>query len=251
MAGRKTYRARACVIDRTKLGETDLILTLLTADGELARAVAKGARKPGGKLAGKVQLFSECDFLLACGRSLDVVAEADLVDARLGIRGELERVSAASAICEVARLCAFEDAQDPFLAAILARALAACEQAPDQAHLDLAVAAYIFKVLAHEGYRPELSGCCLCGDEAPTRFSALSGGLLCESCSRQIEGAEPVDAVQISWLRALIGSTFDELGASPIDAETGVWLLGCAHIWAATHLDARLRALEFCLSVGA
>ena len=31
MAGRRTYRTRAIVLDRTKLGETDLILTLLAA----------------------------------------------------------------------------------------------------------------------------------------------------------------------------------------------------------------------------
>ena len=76
MAGRRTYHARACVLDRTKLGETDLILTLLGSNGAQLRAVAKGARKPGGKLAGKVQLFCECDLLLACGKNLDVVAEA-------------------------------------------------------------------------------------------------------------------------------------------------------------------------------
>ena len=51
MAGRRTYHARACVLDRTKLGETDLILTLLSSNGAQLRAVAKGARKPGGKLA--------------------------------------------------------------------------------------------------------------------------------------------------------------------------------------------------------
>ena len=35
-----TYPLRALVLRRTKLGESDLILTLLAADGSLARAVA-------------------------------------------------------------------------------------------------------------------------------------------------------------------------------------------------------------------
>ncbi len=248
MAGRRTYRSRAIVLDRTKLGETDLILTLLADDGRQLRCVAKGARKPGGKLAGKVQLFSECDLLLAKGRSLDVVAEASLLDPHQALRGELERVSAASAVCEVARLCCFEDAEDPFLPAITSRALKACEEARDRSHLDLVDAAYCFKVLAHGGWRPELSGCCACGDPAPSRFSPLAGGLLCESCSRDVAGAEPVSPSQVAWLRALLSSTFDDLLAAGIDEETGVWLLSCAHRWAATHLDARLRAMEFALS---
>ena len=44
MPGRHTYRTNAIVLDRTKLGEQDLILTLLASDGSEVRAVAKGAR---------------------------------------------------------------------------------------------------------------------------------------------------------------------------------------------------------------
>ena len=53
--GRRTYRARAVVLDRTKRGEQDLILTLLGSDGSQLRAVAKGARKPGGRLAAETR----------------------------------------------------------------------------------------------------------------------------------------------------------------------------------------------------
>ena len=37
------YPLRALVLRKTKLGETDLILTLLAEDGRQVRAVAKGA----------------------------------------------------------------------------------------------------------------------------------------------------------------------------------------------------------------
>lgn len=245
--GRRTYRTRAIVLDRTKLGETDLILTLLAADGRQLRAVAKGARKPGGRLAARVELFSETEFLLAAGRSLDVVSEAALVEPHAGLRGDFERVAAASAVAEVARLTCYEDAPDRYLGPICSRALAACEEAGDREHLDLVVAAYSWKVLAHGGWRPELAECCACGDGAVTFFSPAAGGMLCESCAREMAGAERVSATGLAWLRALLALTFDELLAAPIDAETAVWLLGRAHAWAAVHLDARLRALEFYL----
>ncbi len=246
--GRRTYRARAVVLDRTKLGEQDLILTLLGSDGSQLRAVAKGARKPGGRLAARAELFSEDDFLLAKGRSLDVVSEASLVEPHARLRGDYERVSAASAVAEVARLTCYEDAPDPFLYPICSRALAACEEAADQPHLDLVVAAYVMKVLAHGGWRPELAGCAACGDEAVSYFSAAMGGALCSSCAREVAGAQELSSSQLAWLRALIGLTFDELLAAPIDPETAVFLLGLAHTWAVTHLDSRLRAMEFCLS---
>ena len=249
MAGRRTYRTRAIVLDRTKLGEQDLILSLLTEDGSAVRAVAKGARKPGGRLAARVELFSQTDFLIAAGRSLDVISEASLANPHARLRGEYERVAAASAVAEVARLTCFEDAPDRFLFPVCARALEACEQAQDQPHLDLVVSAYVMKVLAHGGWRPELDGCCACGDEAMTFFSSAAGGALCSSCAREVAGAQPVGAGQLAWLRALIACTFDELLGSEIEAETAVFLLGTAHSWAATHLDARLRAMEYLAGV--
>ncbi len=248
MAGRRTYRTRAIVLDRTKLGEQDLILTLLAADGRQLRAVAKGARRPGGRLAARVELFCETDFLLAVGRSLDVVSEAALVQAHARLRGDYDRVAAASAVAELARLTCFEDAPDGFLYPICARALAACEEAPDRARLDLVAAAYAWKVLAHGGWRPELDGCCACGDAAVAYFSATAGGVLCASCAREVAGAQEVSASQVAWLRALLGSTFDELLAASVDEGTALFLLGVAHVWAATHLDCRLRAMEFCRS---
>ncbi len=248
MAGR-TLRTNAIVLGRTKLSEHDLILTMLAQDGSQVRAVAKGARKPGGRLASRVQLFCENDFLLASGRSLAIVSEASLVDAHEGLRGDLARVSAASAVCEVARLNSFEDVADPFLHAITSRALGACEQAGDQAHLDLVVAAFAFKVLSHEGWRPELAGCMACGDERVSHFSSQMGGLLCSSCARSVEGALEMSTTEIAWLRSLISLTFDQLLSEDPGAEVSALLLSLAHTWCAVHLDARLRAFEFMLSV--
>lgn len=245
MAGRRTRRTRAIVLDRTKLGEQDLILTLLGDGGEQIRAVAKGARKPGGRLAARAELFCETDLLLAAGRSLDVVSEASLVDAHAGLRGDFERVAAASSVAEVARLTCFEDAPDGFLYPICARALSACEQARDCAHLDLTAAAYATKVLAHGGWRPELGSCCACGDADVAYFSASAGGALCASCAREVAGARELGPGLLAWLRALLSCTFDELLAAQIDDATALELLGVAHVWAATHLDCRLRATEF------
>lgn len=247
--GRRTYHARGIVLDRTKLGESDLILTLLLADGTQARAVAKGARKPAGKLASRVQLFCELDLLIARGRSLDIVSEAQLTEAHAGLRGELSRVSAASAVCELARLTSYEDAPDPYLLPICSRALRACEQATDQPHLDLCVAAYGLKLLSHQGWQPVLGSCVACGEPSVMRFSARAGGAVCESCAKTIAGAEPIDANTLRWLRTLIHATFDELIAIDAEPATASELLAVSHVWCATHLDARLRAFEFMLSV--
>ena len=160
MAGSRTYRTCAIVLDKTKLKETDLILTLLARDGREIRAVAKGARKPGSRLAARCELFCTVDLLLAKGRSLDVVSQADLVGAPMGAAPTYEAMQRASVIAEVASLCCFEDATDPFVFRISAKALRVLGSLQgDCPHMDLLVAAYVFKLLSHVGYRPDLSSC--------------------------------------------------------------------------------------------
>ena len=149
-------------------------------------------------------------------------------------------------MAEVAERCTYEDAEDPFVYPITRAALAQLAQA-DPAHQDLLVAAYVFKLLSHVGYRPDYSCCVACDDEHPTYFSAQAGGLLCASCAQGVPGCERVDANMAQWLEGLIALRFTELAASNIDPHTAARLLGLAHIWAATHLDCRLRALEFLL----
>lgn len=249
MAHRKTLRQEALVIGHTKLGEQDLILTLLCETGEKRSCVAKGARKPGGRLAARTELFSRTDFLLAVGKTLDIVSEAQVKDAHVRIRGDMERLCAASVIAECARLVSFEDVEDPYVFAITDRALRACEEVSDQAHLDLVVAAYVMKVLGHSGWMPELDACIACGDAAVTYFSPSFGGALCSSCAKSVAGAERVGAPMIAWIRALIRQTFDALEGVDVDIATSTALLGISHRWAATHLEARLKAFEFMLSL--
>lgn len=253
MAGSRTYRTKAIVLDKTKLKETDLILTLVGESGRQIRAVAKGARKPGSRLAARCELCCEVDVLLAHGRNLDIVSQADLIAAPLGAQPSYELLTAASAVAEVAETCTYEDAEDPFVYAItravLAHLAAAASDALAQspAHLDLLVAAYIFKLLSHVGYRPDYSACVACGDPSPGYFSAQAGGLLCASCASGVPGCKPVDANMARWLEGIVSMRFSELAIAPIDSHTAARVLGLAHLWAATHLECRLRALEFLL----
>lgn len=245
MAARRKVRERVIVLSRTKLAEQDLIVTAMNDHGEQVRAVAKGARKPASRLAARTELFCEIDMLMAEGRSLGIITEAQTLDAHAGIRTDFDKVSAASAVCEVARMTCDEHLEDPFSFAILSRTLTVIESVPDQVHMDLCVAAYVFKTLSHHGWQPELEQCVSCGEVPVTRFSVQAGGMLCESCARDVAGAHQVSDATADWLRALIGCTYDTLMESDAGESLSSELVSLAHEWAATHLDSRLRAMEF------
>ncbi len=249
MGSLRSYRAKGIVLDRTVLGEHDLILTLLLESGEQLRAVAKGVRKGRSRISARCDYFCESDFLITPGKKLDIISDAATVDAHHALGVSPEKVSAAAALCELAALTSFEESADPFLHPILSRALTVLEGADDQPHRDLIVAAYAFKVLAHSGWRPELGSCAICGDEDPLYLSDSAGGLVCKSCADTLPDAEPVSRSQVGWLRSLISLRFDELLNAQIDDETALFLLGRAHSWAASTLSVRLKAMEFALSM--
>ena len=53
--GSPTYNATVLVLHKTKLGESDLILTFLTQDGRQLRAVARVARKPNSSFSSRAK----------------------------------------------------------------------------------------------------------------------------------------------------------------------------------------------------
>lgn len=249
MAQRRRLRLRAIVCGRTKLAEQDLILTLLCEDGQQMRVVAKGARKPGSRLAARCDLCCACDVLLTLGRGLPIVAEAELMGAFGGAGSDLERLSCACAMVELARMTSYEDSRDPFLYRLLTRALASVDEAQDDAHLSLVLAAYAIKVCSHAGWRPVTDSCVLCGEPHSGAFSAEAGGALCQSCAKDMAGVEVVGAPMIAWVEALVTSTFDTLLETPVDEAFAASVAALCVRWARTHLECRLRASEFFLGL--
>ena len=64
-----------------KLGEADRIITLLTRQHGRVRAVAKGVRRTTSRLGSRLEPFTHVDLQLAEGRNLDVITQAETIDA--------------------------------------------------------------------------------------------------------------------------------------------------------------------------
>ena len=64
-----------------KLGEADRIVTLLTRRHGKIRAVAKGVRRMRSRWGARLEPFNHVDVQCYTGRSLDVVTQAQTVDA--------------------------------------------------------------------------------------------------------------------------------------------------------------------------
>ncbi len=257
------YRTQGIVLRRTKLGETNLVVTFLCADAEggatvQVRAVAKGARRPGSRLAGVVDLGNEAELLLHPGRTLDTVSEARLVTSRAGLACDIGRSSMAAALLDVACELTAEGGHDARLYPLTATALDTLSDVPEE-RLGLTGAAYAFKAAAMEGYRPALDACVLCGGEidvagAASRGERLvlsleEGGVVCPACCGARCG-RPVGAVVLAWVQTLLVMRFADLRAmAPVPGERALGgdLLELARSWLSYYPGVRPRALDFVL----
>jgi DNA repair protein RecO (recombination protein O) len=210
------YRDSGIVLRVTKLGEADRIVTLLTRKTGRVRAVAKGVRRTSSRFGSRLEPFSHVDVQFYEGRSLDVVVQAETLDA-FGppITADYRRYTAATVLVETSeRLTAEEREPSLRLYLLLVSALRALvgggEDAPDRPARDpsLVLDAFLLRAMALAGWAPALGECARCGRPGPhTALSVPSGGLLCEFCR---SGAlhRPAPAT-VSLMRALTDGDWD------------------------------------------
>ncbi len=239
----RAYRDRGIVLRTYRLGETDRILTLLLQGRGKVRAVAKGVRRPGSRIGGRVEPFSHVDLELHEGRSLDIVRQVETIDAHDSLRVDDRLHAAASVMVELVDVVAAEGQRDQALLRQLQAGLAALEADPDSA--SVFVDAFLLRATSSVGF-PVLTGACArCRAPGPhARLSVVGGGTLCDDCggdgTRQV-GSDVIEAVRLlgddgSW-QALPALAREHPEAR---ATAGSY----ARAFVEHHLDRRLRSYD-------
>lgn len=200
-----------------KLGEADKILTLLTPDHGKLDAVAKGVRRPTSKLAGHVEPLTYSALLLARGRELDIVTQAETLEPLTRLREDLERLGRGLYTAElVDRFTPERQESYPVFRLLLEtlRRLAARDD------LDLVLRYFEMQLLHELGYRPQLDCCVSCeADLEPTDnfWSAASGGVLCPPCGADEPLSRTLSLGALKVLRLLQRGGFADAARVRID----------------------------------
>ncbi|TSE00070.1 DNA repair protein RecO [Skermania sp. ID1734] len=179
----RPYRDNAVVLRQHKLGEADRIVTLLTQQHGLVRAVAKGVRRTKSKFGARLEPFAHIDLQLHPGRNLDIVTQVHTVDAFAGdIVNDYGRYTTACAVLETAeRLSGEERAPAPRLHHLTVGALRAMSERHRPAQLILD--AYLLRAMGISGWAPALDECARCATPGPHRaFHVAAGGAVCVHC---------------------------------------------------------------------
>lgn len=202
--GQRTYRTEGIVLRARDLGEADRIVTVITPDRGKVRAVAKGVRKMNSKKAGHLEAFCRCALLMAEGRELDIVAQAETLEAFAHLRASLDLLGPAFYLAELVDTFAEEGGESRGLYDAFVAALVGLEHGADT---EAVVRWFELFLLTLNGLAPSWSLCAGCGapiqPDLPYLFSLERGGLLCPACRHYDPLAQPVATATVKALRVL------------------------------------------------
>jgi len=204
----RSFRAEAVVLRHADWGEADRLLTLYTREAGKVRALAKGARKVRSRKAGHLEPFTHVRLLLATGRDLLIVTQADTVDAHLPLRADLERTGYAAYVVELLDRFVYEEGEHPSLFRLLTQTLTRLDSEPD---VWPAVRYYEMRLLDELGFRPQLFNCANCEAEVLPQdqfFSPAQGGVLCPRCGAGLPGVRAVEVETLKYLRHFQRSSY-------------------------------------------
>jgi len=246
MASRaRLQRTEAIVLSRRDYGEADRILTLYTRSEGKVGAIAKGVRRIASRKAGHLELFTHAELLMAQGRSLDVVTQAETREPFRALRDDLVRMAYACHVAELLDRAVDEGEASPPTFELLRDTLAGLCEASDPS---LVVRAFDLRLLGLLGYRPQLFACVRCGAELGPEgnaYAAQEGGVLCPACRGAAPDAEALDGATFRVLRFLQTRPVREATRLTVSPATRATLERLMHATLRHHLERQLRSVDF------
>ncbi len=216
-------KTEAVVLRHNDWGEADRLLVLFTKEGGKQRAIAKGVRRLHSRKSGHLEPFTRVALVLAKGRDLWIVTQAEALDlfSQLGI--DLIRTAHAAFVIELLDRFTPEDGENQVLYKLIIETLSRLEKEEILFHPLLY---YEMRLLDLLGFRLQLINCVNCQSEITARdqyISYLDGGILCPDCGHGRSAAVPISMQALKYLRHFQRSSYKETLrariAPPIQAE--------------------------------
>ncbi len=241
----RTYRTQAIVLGHFEYGEADRILKLFTLERGKISAIAKGVRKISSRKAGHLEPFTHVSLLLAAGRDLHIITQAEAINMMDGLRADLRRMAQASYVVEVLDRFTYEEGPNQALFRLLAQTLARLESG---FHVETAIRYYELRLLDLLGYRPQLFACIDCDEpirEQDQFFSPLGGGVACPRCGKTRGEAWPVSKDVLRYLRHFQRSDWKAVAAVVIPEKINAGMSALVEAYFTYLLESRLNTPDF------
>lgn len=243
------YQVEGVALRLRPIGEADAFVTLFTRERGKLDLKARGVRRPQSKLVALVQPFCHARILVYKGKTVDGVAQGEVLASFRELREDLDRLSYASYFAEL--VDAFTAPEEPVPPAftLLVQAIHSLAWEPSTKVLLAFRHAFEIRLVSILGYEPQLNLCVGCAKEAaaPERwhFSIAQGGLLCETCLARDSGAVSISPRVLAALRYLATARWERVGLLSLPSETWRQLDNLLTHYIDYRVERKLPAREF------
>ena len=245
MAKPRVYKTQAVVLRQRKLGEADKIVTLFSPYQGRFDAVAKGVRRTKSRLAGHLEPLTLGSYLLAEGRELDIVTQAETISSFAALRGELERLSRGIYCAELVDRLTPERSEGTAVFRLLTETLGLLDTATSY---DLAVRRFELRLMDVLGYRPALAACAVCYTPLTPQanyWSVSAGGAVCSACADQSLRLAPLSLNALKVLRLLEKGSFQDAARVRLSGELSLELQTCLEDYVRYVVERDVRSAHF------
>jgi DNA repair protein RecO (recombination protein O) len=205
-----TLKVEAVVLRHTDFGEADRMLVIYSRQQGKLRVVVKGARRLRSRKAGHLEPFTHVSLMLARGRDLWIVTQAETIDAYLPLRDNLVLTSQAAYVIELLDRFSYDEGANLGLYRLVCETLQRLSEGDDAF---LVLRYYDLHLLDAVGFRPQLFHCVRCRtaiEPVDQFFLAEEGGVVCRVCGANQTGLKPISMQALKYMRHFQRSSYLE-----------------------------------------
>jgi len=131
------YKAKAITLRTKPFAEADKMVTLFSLEYGKIRVLAKSARRVPSRLGGKVETLSYGDYLIAKGRSIDIISQCEVIETFQSVRCNPAALMISLYFLKLIDAGTSEGQHNPELFDLLLKGLTALKQGKDPRTVEL------------------------------------------------------------------------------------------------------------------
>lgn len=236
-------KTQGLVIREQTVGESDRLVTLLTADYGLVKAFVRRAKNIKSNNVSATSLFAYSEFTLYRSREAYVVDNAVANEVFFDLRKDINALSLAQYFVHLAYFLCAEEQPAPDTLRLLLNALHLLCKGKKSHKLIKSVVE--LRMLALGGYMPNLLACYRCGtyESEVMYFDVQEGCIYCKDCFRNNALTAPLGV--ITAMRYICLSDLGKVFSFNIGEENMNILSDITEKYTLSRIDGRLTTLDF------